>query len=41
MFYQMLVRLMLSACGLGLADYLMDGVRYVRSRRIVAVLGRC
>ncbi|HEX5360462.1 MAG TPA: phage holin family protein [Fluviicoccus sp.] len=28
MFYQMLVRLMLSACGLGLADYLMDGVRF-------------
>lgn len=28
MFYQMLVRLLLSACGLGLADYLMDGVRF-------------
>lgn len=30
MFYQMLVRLFLSACGLGLADYLMDGVHFER-----------
>ena len=26
MVYQMLLRLLLSACGLGLADYLLDGV---------------
>ncbi len=28
MFYQMLLRLLLSACGLGLADYLLDGVSF-------------
>lgn len=28
MFYQMLLRLLLSACGLGLADYLFDGVSF-------------
>lgn len=28
MLYRMLVRLLLSACGLGLADYLLDGVRF-------------
>ena len=26
--YQMLLRLLLSACGLGLADYLLDGVNF-------------
>lgn len=26
--YHMIVRLLLSACGLGLADYLLDGVRF-------------
>ena len=30
MFYQALVRLMLSVCGLGLADYLLDGIRFER-----------
>lgn len=34
MFYQMLVRLLLSACGLGLADYLMDRQGRVRGRCI-------
>ena len=28
MFYQMLIRLFLSVCGLGLADYLLDGIRF-------------
>lgn len=28
MFYQMLLRLLLSACGLGLADYLLEGVSF-------------
>ncbi|MBK8325792.1 MAG: phage holin family protein [Moraxellaceae bacterium] len=28
MMYHMIVRLLLSACGLGLADYLLDGVRF-------------
>lgn len=28
MFYQMIIRLLLSVCGLGLADYLLDGVRF-------------
>ncbi len=28
MFYQVLIRLLLSVCGLGLADYLLDGVRF-------------
>jgi putative membrane protein len=26
--YHMIIRLLLSACGLGLADYLLDGVRF-------------
>lgn len=30
MFYQMLLRLLLSACGLGLADYLLDGVSFTQ-----------
>lgn len=28
MFYQIIVRLLLSVCGLGLADYLFEGVRF-------------
>ncbi|MBK6758194.1 MAG: phage holin family protein [Moraxellaceae bacterium] len=28
MMYHMIIRLLLSACGLGLADYLLDGVRF-------------
>ncbi|MDP2226544.1 MAG: phage holin family protein [Moraxellaceae bacterium] len=28
--YQILLRLLLSACGLGLADYLIDGVRFAQ-----------
>lgn len=30
MLYQMLLRLLLSACGLGLADYLFDGVSFTQ-----------
>lgn len=30
MVYQMLLRLLLSACGLGLADYLLDGVSFTQ-----------
>jgi len=30
MFYQMLLRLLLSACGLGLADYLLEGVSFTQ-----------
>jgi putative membrane protein len=30
MVYQMLLRLLLSACGLGLADYLLEGVRFTQ-----------